>query len=55
MDRLLQQFDGAMTGMYPRVKLEASCTAAIFLQMILDRGALSTFRFLINSGKASGG
>lgn len=55
MDQLARQFDGAMLEIYRRAKAEAGYNATIFLQMIHDRGGLSTAKFLINSVKASDG
>jgi hypothetical protein len=48
-------FNQAMFEIYHRAKTEAGYTATIFLQMLGDRGGLSTAKYLINSDKPSDG
>lgn len=50
-----RQFDGAMAEIYQRAKAEAGYNATIFLQMLHDRGGLSTAKYLINAAKPSDG
>jgi hypothetical protein len=49
------RFDGAMFDIYRRAKTEARYNATVFLNMLSDRGGLSTAKFLINSEKQSDG
>ena len=55
MDRLMQQFDGAMMEIYRRAKAEAGYPATIFHNMVCERGGLATAKYLINSPKVSDG
>ena len=50
-----KKFDGAMFDIYHRAKTEAKYNATVFLNMLSDRGGLSTAKFLINSRKESDG
>ncbi|MGC1427974.1 MAG: hypothetical protein WA822_05250 [Albidovulum sp.] len=52
---LSKKFDGAMFDIYRRAKTEAKYNATVFLNMLSDRGGVSTAKFLINSRKESDG
>lgn len=54
MKDLSRQFDLAMIEIYRRAKSEVRY-AAIFLQMVGDRGGLATAKYLINSANPSDG
>lgn len=49
------RFEGAMFDIYRRAKAEAGYNASIFVQMLCDRGGLSTARQLINAARPSDG
>ncbi len=49
------EFKLAMVDIYNRAKNEAGYTASIFNNMIYERGALSTAKFLINASNVSDG
>jgi hypothetical protein len=55
MPELSKQFDGAMLDIYRRAKSEAGYNATIFLQMLNERGGLTTAKYLVNSPKESVG
>jgi hypothetical protein len=55
MANIEKEFDVAMFDIYRRAKIEANYTAAIFLQMLNDRGGLATAKYLINSLRPSDG
>jgi len=55
MAGLEAQFDVAMFRVYRRAKDEAGYNAAIFLQMLSDRGGVPTAKTLINAAKPSDG
>jgi hypothetical protein len=55
MERLSEQFNIAMFGIYRRAKDEADYPANIFLKMLSDKGGLVTAKYLINSPKPSDG
>ena len=52
---LLKKFDSAMFEIYRRAKSEAGYNASIFLRMLMERGGLSTAKYLINSSQPSDG
>jgi hypothetical protein len=52
---LAKEFDAAMFDIYRRAKDEAGYTASIFINMVHDRGSLSTAKYLINAAKPSDG
>jgi len=55
MQDLQKQFDVAMFRIYQTAKSDAGYTASIFLQMLNDRGGLSTAKYLINATQPSDG
>lgn len=52
---LESQFEQEMFNIYRSAKSEAKYKATIFLQMVADRGGVSTAKYLINSDKPSDG
>lgn len=48
-------FDAAMFDIYRKAKEEAGYQATLFLQMLSNRGGLSTAKYLINTTKPSDG
>jgi hypothetical protein len=55
MEQLKLKFQQAMFNIYRIAKDEAGYTANVFLQMLTDRGGVSTAKFLINASKESDG
>ena len=55
MSPLEEKFQGAMFDIYRRAKSEAGYNAAIFLQMLTNRGGLATAKTLINAERQSDG
>lgn len=55
VSELERQFQTAMFSIYQRAKFEANYNATIFLNMLSDRGALPTAKYLINADKPSDG
>lgn len=49
------EFDAAMLDIYRRAKADADYTATRFLGMVVDRGGLSTARYLLNAPTVSDG
>ena len=52
---LERSFDEAMLNVYRRAKSEAGYTAKVFLGMVVERGGLSTARYLLNAATVSDG
>ena len=50
-----ERFDKAMLDIYRSAKKEARYDARIFLGMVIDRGGLSTAKYLINAATPSEG
>jgi hypothetical protein len=55
MPDLEEYFNGAMFTIYRRAKSEAKYTASVFLNMLNERGGLTTAKYLINSQEESTG
>lgn len=54
-DPVEAEFAAAMQDIYRRVKTEAGYNATLFFQMLHQRGALDTARYLIHTAKPSDG
>jgi hypothetical protein len=52
---LENRFHDAMLNIYKRAKHETGYNARVFLGMVVDRGGLSTARYLLNAPKVSDG